>query len=116
MQQDDRHRPAIVQVYEHKPAFDETKPVEQIQLDLQVSELRTARGWRRELRKQLEGEGRKVLAINVLSVPRDGADVAATVLSDHPGKRTRRPPVTRGGRPVGEPQKLRTMATKRRGG
>jgi len=87
---------------------------ERIDLGVGVEDLHRQRAWRLALRKQLELEGRKVLAINVLAQPKDGFHVAVTVREDNPARAARRKPVTRGGKPIEGPRRLRTRGQKQR--
>jgi len=114
---EDRHRKAVAQVMVYEPPpVDTTQAAERLELDVEVAALHRQRGWRRELRKVVEGDGRKVLAINVLGTPDTGPHPHEVVITVQ--EKTTRPrrmkPVTRGGRPIEGPIPVRTMATKRR--
>lgn len=116
----DSDRNAVAQVIHYEPPpVDRSRHAELVELDVPVSALHRRRGWRQKLRKAIEVQGRKVLAINVLAKSRTGAaphDVVITVQEGHPGRPRRLKPVTRGGRSIDGPIPVRTMATRRRGG
>lgn len=109
---EERYQSAIAQVYVHEPTFDRTEVAERLDIGIPVAELNTRRGWRRDLRKVLERDGRKVVAINVLAVPKDGVSVVITVKSGAAPRRGK--PVLRGGKPIDGPQKVRTVAARQR--
>jgi hypothetical protein len=114
---------ATIALYEHVPARvvggkrtpDTTRLIEVRSLDAPRADLLRRRNWREALAAALQSEGWK---IHALSVTADATGPDLVVYLERPDPSTapaRRRPVTRGGRPIGEPDLTKpTMAARMR--
>lgn len=92
-----------------------------LQIEVAVDALRRGRAWRAALDAALAARGvrpAEVVSVNLLASPQFNCHVVVTLapVGTLEDLQRRRRAVTRGGRPIGPPERRRTRATLRRGG